>query len=126
MEILVQLQSVMAQLNALTQASSSGGHPAMDQALAHSLQDILARVQVMISTPRGSNEKGFAQLEGNFAGIFNILHESDNQPTSQVHTAVMSSQDALLRLKGQWRGLQQKDLSALNESLKKAGLTPVK
>jgi len=132
MDILRQLQSVTAQLNALAPASTSttpappaGSHPVRDPALEHSLQEILARIQVMISAPHGSGEKGFSQLEGDFAGTFNILHESDNRPTSQVRAAVMSSQDTLRRLKEQWKMIQQKDLPALNKLLQRSGLPPL-
>jgi hypothetical protein len=80
----------------------------------------------LISPPRSGGQrnggqKGFGQTGSAFAGLFNILQESDNPPTTQARAGVIATQETLQQLMKNWDGLRQRDLPALNEALQKAG-----
>ena len=68
----------------------------------------------------------FAQLQGEYATIFAILHEADVAPTVQATNALEETEKAATPTKTAWTQLQQNDLAAVNAQLKQAGLEPIK
>lgn len=114
------LQSLAAQLKQLMQSSNA------NDSLNKVLQQTASGIQALISPPRNPGQrsigqKGFAQAEANFAGLFNILQESDNPPTTQARAAVITAQETLRQLMTDWETLRQKNLPTLNKALQKAG-----
>jgi hypothetical protein len=46
-------------------------------------------------------------VNGEFAGIFNILQDSDTNPTTQVIAAFKKADEALKELKKRWEALKK-------------------
>ncbi len=74
---------------------------------ATALSETDAKLQLLISAPRGSAQKGFTQLESNFGDLFNILDDADNPPTIQAQSAIKETQDALQQLISKWMSIQK-------------------
>ncbi|TDW95771.1 WD40/YVTN/BNR-like repeat-containing protein [Dinghuibacter silviterrae] len=63
----------------------------------------------------------FGQLEGTFASLLTLLEEADMPPTTQAAAGLSTA----LEQAAQAEALLQKDISALNAQLKKAGKPPI-
>ena len=72
------------------------------------------------STPQGSKDKGFNQLNSAFASVFNVLHDTDMPPTEQAMSAAIEARYNLSFALAAWADLK-KELPPLNTLLKKAG-----
>lgn len=73
----------------------------------------------------GAELKSFAQLQGDYAGLFGILEEADEPPTTQAVTALQGTLQEDGHTAAIWKQIQVKDLPALNTQLKAAGLDPL-
>ncbi len=70
--------------------------------------------------------KAFAQLQGDFTTVFGILQGADAPPTVQTVNALQATEQAATLTTTAWVQLQQKELKAVNEQLKGAGLPALK
>ncbi len=64
------------------------------------------KIMALESAPQGSAKVGFSNLESAFAGIFNILHDTDMPPTSQTISAANENITKLKTLMVQWNALK--------------------
>jgi len=60
------------------------------------------------NTPQGSQEPSFGRLSNAFAGLCDILQDSDRPPTSQVIAATAEAQKQLAILTSKWNALKSK------------------
>ena len=60
------------------------------------------------NTATGKTDPSFGRLANLFAGIFNLLEDCDNPPTSQVSAALTDALQQLETLKKQWDVLKNK------------------
>jgi photosystem II stability/assembly factor-like uncharacterized protein len=67
-----------------------------------------------------------AGLRGRYSALFNMLQEVDDAPTSQAVAALADLEKQLPPLMQQWQQVREKDLPALNQELKGAGLPELK
>jgi hypothetical protein len=72
-----------------------------------------------------TREPTLAGLSGELGALLRILQGADATPTTQAVAACGDAQQALVRLLGRWDELKGKELKALNEQLRKAGLPPL-
>jgi hypothetical protein len=64
-------------------------------------------------------------LSGEYSAVYGLMDTSDTAPTA-TQTAVMTKLNLdFTKLMAQWTELKSKDIPALNEQLKKAGLPPI-
>ena len=56
-------------------------------------------------------------LKNKFAGLFEVLHDTDMPPTSQTVSAVMDAQKKLDNAVSEWKKFKQNDLPKLNEQM---------
>ena len=89
------------------------------------INEIDAHAAFLENTPPGLKDKGFNQLNGAFASVFNILHDTDMPPTQQAMNAAIEAQYNLRFAEAAWKEIKQKEIPALNEVLKKRGLKGV-
>ena len=89
------------------------------------LKETDAHAALLESTPQGSVDKGFNQLNGAFASVFNILHDSDMPPTEQAMNAAIEAEYNMGFADAAWKDMKKNDIPALNELLKKAGLKEI-
>jgi hypothetical protein len=73
----------------------------------------------------GPREGTLAGLSGELAALLRILQGADATPTTQAAAACADAHQALLQVLGRWDELKGKELKALNEQLRKAGLPPL-
>ena len=71
------------------------------------------------------NKPNAKSIDGAFASVFNILQDTDMPPTTQTVTAYSEAQKAFDEWLKNWQNLKSKDLSALNDILKKLKLNPI-
>ncbi|HUK32040.1 MAG TPA: hypothetical protein VLV89_13060, partial [Candidatus Acidoferrum sp.] len=65
------------------------------------------------------------RLSGEYSAVYGLMDTSDTAPTA-TQAGVLRTLDAeFAKLMLQWTGLKTKDIPALNEQLKKAGLPPI-
>lgn len=58
------------------------------------------------TTPQGSTEPSFGRINGFYAGIFNVLQDSDRPPTAQVMAAFTETQKQKEQLIKKWKVLR--------------------
>src|SRR5262249_4983561 len=73
----------------------------------------------------GKQPETFSTLNQHFATLLAIADSADVAPTRQATTVYQELRDALADVSTRWKGIQQNEMVALNESLKKAGLQAV-
>jgi hypothetical protein len=62
----------------------------------------------LINGAKGSQEDSFAQLNGTFAYLQNLLQESDMPPTTQMITAMKEVQHSYEQLLQKWNAMKRK------------------
>ncbi len=105
-----EMEKVTAQLKSLIPVSTG--------ALASHIKGFEQRLG-SIETP---NTPNFKRLDGAFTSIFNILHDTDMPPTTQVVQDFNQHNATFIALYDKWDVFKKKDIAALNEQLKKAKL----
>lgn len=99
--------------------------PAANREVLNKLQAIDTLAVMLESTPPRSKDKGFNQLNSAFAGVFNILHDTDMPPTEQAMNAAIEAQYNLSIAQAAMAGLKKRDLQELNMLLKEIGLKEI-
>jgi len=75
-----------------------------------------------LSTPEG---RSLSRLNSGFGALVSALDTADAAPTTQQVATFVELEKALEEQLSVWAQLKSKDIPALNEQLKKAGLTPI-
>jgi photosystem II stability/assembly factor-like uncharacterized protein len=75
--------------------------------------------------PGGGGGSAFGAIDGQLASLMNLLQDADVAPTTQALAAVNNTLAAQRAAVGRWDALKTRDLGALNERLRQAGLPPV-
>jgi hypothetical protein len=74
----------------------------------------------------GNEAPTLAGLRGRYLALFNMLQEADDAPTSQAMAALAGLEKQAPPLMQQWQQIKEKDVPALNQQLKAAGLPELK
>ena len=116
------LQAVRALRGQLRERQQGGG--------ATGLADAISALDRQAATIEGGGQgpglqPGLAQLNGRLVTLLTIVNGADVAPTTQVVAAVSEARKALASLVARWDGVKAKDLVALNEKLRQAGLPPM-
>jgi len=69
-----------------------------------------------------SAEPSLSRVSGELLGLMNLVEGADVTPTSQARAASEQAQQSLAGVLVRWRELKERDVSELNEQLKKGGL----
>ncbi len=70
-------------------------------------------------------EESLSRLNREMIQLLDVLQGADARPTASAVTASDELQKAMTRLLEQWNEIKSKDVNALNEQLRKAGLSPL-
>jgi photosystem II stability/assembly factor-like uncharacterized protein len=121
--VLSQVRKLRAQLQ---EARSKAGEGALADALAQldrkaaALQGVERRREERPA--EGPREATLSQLAAELQRLQDILQGADEAPTSQAAAACADAQKRLGAMKSRWDELTDKEVKALNEELRKAGL----
>ena len=72
--------------------------------------------------PQAAGQASFARLNGQFAQLLAYVDSADAAPTPTAPKAFTMIQQSLTDLTANWNDLKSKDIPALNDQLRKAGL----
>ena len=114
-DALMGVRSVRTQLRSLRERASGG--------LARALGDFEARVATLEGGSGGA--ASLAGLNGQLAQLLDILQDADVEPTMQVTDAIRERTASLNALLNAWGQLQARDMAALNQRLRGAGLPEI-
>jgi hypothetical protein len=114
-EALMAVRSVRAQSRSLRERASGG--------LVRALGDFEARVATLEGGSGGP--ASLAGLNGQLAQLLDILQDADVEPTVQVVDAIRERTATLNALLNAWGQLQARDMAALNQRLRGAGLPEI-
>jgi len=85
------------------------------------LNDLDKKLSALENTEPGSKDRGFNRLNGDLAGIFNTINESDMPPTTQTKNAALKAKSDLEVLLINWMEVNN-DIKKMNVELKRSGL----
>jgi photosystem II stability/assembly factor-like uncharacterized protein len=84
-----------------------------------------AELEGMLEGDASSNRDGLARTQRNLDQLYSQVTEGAAAPTSAQLTAVRAAGEQVARLEGEWKQAQA-DVPAVNQSLRKAGLGPLR
>jgi photosystem II stability/assembly factor-like uncharacterized protein len=113
-----QVRGLRAQLGKLRESVKEGS---LAEAVA-ALDAKAAELENAIASSTGLGAEGFAQLNGRFATLYEVVEGADAAPTSQAVAAFDEARRALAAKLERWKELRERDGSALNENLQRATL----
>jgi photosystem II stability/assembly factor-like uncharacterized protein len=124
---LEQVQSVRAQLKERATKAGKGSLGDSIAALDKRVAELEGAAQSAFFglPPSGRQAENFSTLNQHFATILAIADSADVAPTTQATAVYQELREALAKLTSRWKEMQQSDVTALNDSLRKAGLEPV-
>jgi hypothetical protein len=73
----------------------------------------------------GTAEPTFNRLSGEMMGLMDLFQGADATPTTQGVAAIRSANKSLTELMERWKKIETKDVRALNEQIRKAGLAEI-
>ena len=73
----------------------------------------------------GGGGENLATINSTLTSLLNAVDSSDVLPTTQQVAAANELQQTVERLLAQWSELKAKDVSAINEQLRRSGLPPI-
>jgi hypothetical protein len=124
---LKQVRALRAQLK--DRAEKAGKGPIADAigALDKKLGDLEGgRQQGFFGPPPTAGEKeNFSTLNQHFGGLLRTADSADAAPTTQAMTLHRELDSAQQSLRAEWKQIESRDVTSLNDSLQKAGLAPV-
>ena len=68
---------------------------------------------------------GMQALDAGFSALSNTAGEADRAPTAQATSAFKDCEKRLQEIAGEWNAMKEKDIPALNEKLRQAGMPSV-
>jgi photosystem II stability/assembly factor-like uncharacterized protein len=78
------------------------------------------------ATGISATAENLTRLNGELVTLLDIVDGADAEPTTQVAAAVGELERALAEQLARWRELQEREVSALDAQLRKAGLPPIR
>jgi hypothetical protein len=130
-----QARAVTAQVEKLRADLRSRGEKAKEAALKDATAALDRKLAALAGAaaggrrPRGggggSREPTFGRVQGEMGQLLRLLQRADATPTSPLVAACGEAQKTFAGLVERWRELSGKELRALNEKLRAAGLPPV-
>jgi hypothetical protein len=122
-EALQRVRSLRAQLKSLSgQAAVAKAAAELDAKAAAIEGDEGGYGARYLSTPEG---RSLARLNSGLNTLVSAIDTADAAPTTQQKTTFVEIEKALEEQLSAWAQLKSKDIPALNEQLKKAGLPPI-
>ena len=91
--------------------------------LTNKLKEMDASLSALEKTNKGSAEFGFDKQSDDFAGLFNLINDTEMPPTAQTKAAVTNAKTKMGILFVKWMDINNKDLKAVNEELRKEGMS---
>jgi photosystem II stability/assembly factor-like uncharacterized protein len=117
MNTLKEVRKTRSQLDSLITKTSGS--------LLSTLKDAHQLISTIENTPQGSQEPSLNRLNGAFASCFNILHDSDAPPTTQIIKTVSEAKKDWTQVSEQWKDVTSTKIPALNEVLRREGLQTI-
>ena len=114
MEVIGRIGSLKQQIKILL--------PKANTETAKRLNDTDHFLDLLENSAPGNTDRGFIKMNNDFAGIFNILNESDMPPTAQATDEVMKAKFDLELLLVKWMEVKNSEIKKLNDILKISGL----
>lgn len=74
----------------------------------------------------GAGPDTLARLNGELASVYTVIEGSDATPTTQAVAAAGELDQKLKELLARWNDLKTRDLAALNDHLRQAGIAPLR
>ncbi len=99
------------EVNALKRQIKADGTPVQDD-IKPVIEGFVTKLNLFAT---GDNNP--SALKNKFAGLFEVLHDTDMPPTSQTVSAVMDAQKKFDNVVSEWNKFKQNDLPKLNEQL---------
>jgi hypothetical protein len=127
-EALQQVKSLRAQLRTVRERAGQS---------ANALTDAIARVDESAAALEGTGggpgapgisatAENLTRLNGELVTLLGIVDGADTEPTTQVVAAVGELERTLAEQLARWREVQDRDVSALDAQLRKAGLPAIR
>jgi len=126
-QALAQVQSIRAQLK---ERAAKAGKGSLADAIA-ALDKQAAELEGVAQTsffglpPGGKQPENLSTLNQHFAGILGVAESADAAPTTEATAVFQELLAALGNLSSRWKKLKEQNIPALNQELKKSGLTEV-
>jgi len=117
-----EVRSVRAQLKALAEKAPKGPLAEAIAALAEKAAGFEGAAQRFGTQPKADS---FAKLNGEFGLLLASVDSADAPPTETAKSAFAEVEGALRALEKEWDGVKARDIPALNEKLRGAGLPQV-
>ncbi len=120
-DALAAVRKLRAQVKALRARAGLPGKLSLNLA---SLDDYAATFEE--AKPSGGQKTtDFAQLNGNFGSLLELLQDADAAPTTNAVATSVELNRALAELSSRWNDFQNKDVKTFNEQLRQANLPPL-
>ena len=114
MDALDKIRDLRSQLKDRTPKASS--------IMAGKLNKMDITLAALEKTTKGSTEYGFDKLSNDFAGLFNLINETEMTPTAESKAAVANAKAQMELLFGKWMNVKNEQLKTLNDELRKEGM----
>ena len=116
---LAQVRAVRAQLRDLAQQAPKGE-------VADAIRALEQKIAPLEGTAPGfgqaAHQDSFAQLNGQFGQMLGVVDGADAAPTQTAQDTTGDLQRAFATLQNQWDGIKARDISALDDQLRRANL----
>jgi hypothetical protein len=119
-----QINTLRQHLHELTEKKEKGT-PSSITSFAEKLDALAGNETRRRRRAAGQAQENVGHLHGSIRGLLDTVQAADVAPTSQAVVAAEKTHQALGPLLAQWKELQEHDLPALNEQLRKARLPEI-
>ena len=96
--------------------------PKANPVLTKQLNEFEIKLSVLEKSEPGSPNRGINKMNSDFAGLFNIINDSDMPPTTQTTEAALKTKSDMELLLIKWMGIKQNEIKTLNINLANAKL----
>ena len=96
--------------------------PKANPVLTKQLNEFEIKLSVLEKSEPGSPNRGINKMNSDFAGLFNIINDSDMPPTTQTTEAALKTKSDMELLLIKWMGIKQNEIKTLNINLANANL----
>ncbi len=96
--------------------------PKANPVLVKQLNEFENKLSALEKNEPGNPNRGINKMNNDFAGLFNIINDSDMLPTTQTTEAALKTKSDMELLLIKWMGLKQNEIKTLNIDLANAKL----
>ena len=96
--------------------------PKANPVLTKQLNEFEIKLSALEKSEPGSPNRGINKMNSDFAGLFNIINDSDMPPTTQTTEAALKTKSDMELLLIKWMGIKQNEIKTLNINLANAKL----